>query len=56
MIKCCSLLSVEDDGKNTRLRVQEMSLRALDQEFEELSYACSVNMDKLFNSFGISLA
>ena len=33
-----------------------MSLRALDQEFEELSYACSVNMDKLFHSFGISLA
>ena len=27
-----------------------MSLRALDQEFEELSYACSVNMDKLFQN------
>ena len=33
-----------------------MSLRAVDQESKEMSYACSVNMDKLFHSFGISFA
>lgn len=47
-INCFSLMSVEDDGKSTGLRVQEMSLRP--------SYARNFSMDNLFHFLGLWLA